>query len=266
MINRGCKTTRLNTEYRSHSMLYKTTNHLFYQDTVHPYYDTMTSPPPMLRTLTANLPRPVPHGSISFQITSYSHFFNLRNGQCFYSPGGVSENPVEARLAVSIAGSLCQIPGVSEADILILSGYTRQVCRVERVLRESGVSEVRAKTVDGSQANDCPFTIPSTIRAEDNGLGFMQYAAQTNVATSRQKIALYIVGSWQVVTARPQNGKTNYFGEYSEHAQSLWPDHVLEVRPQSMSARTRGFNLMNTLVARFSYLPSLLRISLICLY
>ena len=57
LIERGFKMTRLNTKYGSHSMLCKTTSELFYQGTVSSYHDTVTKPPPMLTTLTANLPR-----------------------------------------------------------------------------------------------------------------------------------------------------------------------------------------------------------------
>ena len=229
LMERGFKTTRLNTEYRSHSHLYEITSQLFYQGTVQSHHDTLTNPPPMLTTLTANLPRPVPQqGSRPFQITGYSHFFNLRNGKCIYAPGGGCENPAEAKLVVSIARSLCEIPGISEGDIMVLSGYIRQVYRIERELRESGVYDIRVKTVDGSQADDAAFIILSTVRAQDNDLGFMQFAARTNVATSRQKIALYIVGDWRVVIDRPRNGKPNFLGKYVEHAQSMWPDYVLD--------------------------------------
>ena len=137
---------------------------------------------------------------------------------------------MEADLAVSIANPLCAIPNICETDIGILSGCTRQVHRMKRVARERGLCSIRVKTVDGSQADDALFVILSTVRAEGNDLGFMQYAARTNVATSRQKIALYIVGSWQVVTAMPRNGKTNIFGKYLEHAQSMWPDYLLEAK------------------------------------
>ncbi len=231
LIERGCKTTRLNTEYRSHSKLYQSTSQLFYQGTVRSHYDTVQSPPPMLVDLSANLPRLIPgHTTPSFQISGCSHFLNLPDGECFYCPGGSSENPMEADLAVSIAKSLCAISNVSEADIMILSGYTRQVHRIERVARERGLCNIRVKTVDGSQADDAPFVILSTVRSEGNDPGFMQYAARTNVATSRQKIALYIVGNWQVVTAEPRKGKINSFGKYVEYAQSIWPDYLLEAQ------------------------------------
>lgn len=95
---------------------------------------------------------------------------------------------IEAKLVLSIAESLCEVPGISETDIMILSGYTRQVYHVERELRDSSMRKVRVKTVDGSQVDDAPFVILLTVRAKDNDLGFMQYAARTSVATSRQKL------------------------------------------------------------------------------
>lgn len=180
LIERGCKTTRFNTEYRSHSRLCEWTSQLFYQGTVRSHYDTVQNPPAMLVDFSANLPWLIPgRGTTSFQISSCSHFFNLPNGQCFYYPGGSSENPMEADLAVSIAKFLCAIPNICETDIMILSGYTR------RVTPERGLCSIRVKTVDGSQADDALFMILSTVRAEGNDLGFMQYAARTNVATSR---------------------------------------------------------------------------------
>ena len=71
----------------------------------------------------------------------------------------------------------------------------------------------------------------SVVR-DSGDLGFMQSAPRVNVATSRQKTALYIVGKWTVATSvdRKNEGNTNYLGRYLQNARSKWTNYVL--RPE----------------------------------
>ena len=155
VIERGCKTTKLNTKYRSHSRLYESTSRLFYQCTVQSHHHTLQSPPPMLTDLKANLPLLIPgEGTSVYQLSECSHFLNVPNGKGFSSPGGSSENSVEADLAISLTSSLCAMPDFCEGDVTFLSGYTRQVHHVERMARSKDLYTIRVEMVDGSQADD----------------------------------------------------------------------------------------------------------------
>lgn len=152
----------------------------------------------MLVDFNANLPRLIPaQGTNVYQFPGCSHFLNLPNGKCFYCSGGSSENPVEANVAVSLTLFLCAMLNVCEDDVMILSGYTRQVRNVGRRARSKGLYTIRVKTVNVSQADDAPFVILSTEQTDGNQLGFMQASAKTIVATSRQKTALYIVWNFE---------------------------------------------------------------------
>ena len=110
---------------------------------------------------------------------------------------------------------------------MILSGYTRQVKLIQGLALECRLYDVSVKTVDGSQGDEAQIVILSTVR-DGRDLGFIQSASRANVATSRQKAALYIIGNWGAATSkRGAKEYTNYFGKYLEAARFKWPNYVL---------------------------------------
>ena len=196
LMGRGHTTTRLNIEYRSHSSLYQPTSRVFYEGTVQSYHGTVHDSPPMLNILTENLPRAIlVDDTTIFRLSGFTHFLDVPEGKCVYSPGGSSQNELEATVAVNLArGLLAAIPGVTQRDIMILSGYARQVKLIQGLALECRLYDVLVKTVDGLQGDEAQIVILSTVR-DGGDLGFMQSASRANVATSRQKTALYIVGN-----------------------------------------------------------------------
>ena len=110
---------------------------------------------------------------------------------------------------------------------MILSGYARQVKLIQGIARECLLHDVLVKTVEGSQGDEAQIVILSTVR-DSGDLGFMQSASRANVATSRQKVALYIVGNWGIATSKSRaKGHTNHFGKYLEAARFKWSNYVL---------------------------------------
>ena len=200
---------------------------VFYQGTVRSHINTDTNLTRSFALLAQSLPRPgLSDRTTYFQLTGYAYFLDVPNGRCVYSPGRSSENLLEANVALSLARSLCTIRNVAQNDILDLNGYTRQVNSLQRLAQGQGLFDLRFKIVEGSQADDAPFVILSVVR-DSGDLGFLRTSSRANVATSRQKSALYIIGNWNVADADSRTGAENHFRRYLEHARSQWPNYVL---------------------------------------
>ncbi len=230
---RGHTTTRLNIEYRSHSSLYAATSQVFYEGTVQSFNDTALYAPP-LNTLMQSLPRAIfQDDDTVFRLSGFTHFLDIQEGKCEYAPGGSSVNKLEARVAISLVrGLLATVPGLMQKHFLILSGYSRQVKFIKSLARDCGYNDLPVKTVDAAQGAEAGIAILSIVR-DGGDLGFMQSSPRVNVATSRQKTALYILGSWTVATSvdRKNEGNTNHMGRYLQYARSKWPNYILRPEP-----------------------------------
>lgn len=65
--------------------------------------------------------------------------------------------------------------------------------------------DLNSRTIDAAQASEAQSMILSTVR--DGGeLGFLDSSSRINVATSRQKTAMFIVGNYEtVMSAAPHH-------------------------------------------------------------
>ena len=98
-------------------------------------------------------------------------------------------NEVEADIALKLADSYLN-KGLCEDDIGIISPYADQV----KVIQENTAVEV--KTVDGFQGREKEIIIISTVRSNDDGnIGFLRDLRRLNVAITRAKRKLIIIGN-----------------------------------------------------------------------
>ena len=98
-------------------------------------------------------------------------------------------NQLESEIAVRIAKDYLDA-GISEEDIGIISPYADQV----KVIQEK--TPVEVKTVDGFQGREKEIIIISTVRSNDDGnIGFLKDLRRLNVAITRAKRKLIIVGN-----------------------------------------------------------------------
>jgi superfamily I DNA and/or RNA helicase len=84
-------------------------------------------------------------------------------------------------------------------EVLVLSGYAQQCIEIERVLRGLRLDHlaVQVKTVDAVQGRESDVVIFSVTRSNLAGeLGFLaeQFQGRLNVALSRAREVLWIVG------------------------------------------------------------------------
>ncbi|MBR0472509.1 MAG: IGHMBP2 family helicase [Methanosphaera sp.] len=98
-------------------------------------------------------------------------------------------NPLEADICLNLVDEYLG-RGIDEKDIGIISPYADQV----KIISEK--TGVEVKTVDGFQGREKEIIIISTVRSNDDGeLGFLNDLRRLNVAITRAKRKLIIVGN-----------------------------------------------------------------------
>ena len=106
-------------------------------------------------------------------------------------------NEIEAEIAIGIAQDYLN-DGVSEDAIGIISPYADQVKMIQ------DMTPVEVKTVDGFQGREKESIIISTVRSNDNGnIGFLSDLRRLNVAITRAKRKLIIIGNKDTLKANP---------------------------------------------------------------
>lgn len=129
-----------------------------------------------------------------------------------------TRNLQELDIVVSIVGDLLQKNPTLEADSIgIISPYVAQTKLLEDVfryhasnrlrgvlgpIRSEEVSRVEVNTVDGFQGREKDIIIFSTVRSNKyGGIGFLTDKRRLNVALTRAKDALFVVGNAQTLKA-----------------------------------------------------------------
>ncbi|MEE1151286.1 MAG: ATP-binding protein, partial [Methanobrevibacter sp.] len=106
-------------------------------------------------------------------------------------------NEIEAEIAIRIADDYLS-DGVNESDIGIISPYADQV----KIIQAN--TEIEVKTVDGFQGREKEIIIISTVRSNDNGnIGFLSDLRRLNVAITRAKRKLIIIGNKDTLITNP---------------------------------------------------------------
>ena len=116
-------------------------------------------------------------------------------------------NELESKVAVSIANDYLNA-GVCEEDIGIISPYADQV----KIIQEQ--TPVEVKTVDGFQGREKEIIIISTVRSNNNGnIGFLKDLRRLNVAITRAKRKLIIIGNKETLKTNPTYSRLIEFAE-----------------------------------------------------
>ena len=116
-------------------------------------------------------------------------------------------NILESEIAVSIANDYLNA-GVDEEDIGIISPYADQV----KIIQDK--TPVEVKTVDGFQGREKEIIIISTVRSNENGnIGFLKDLRRLNVAITRAKRKLIIIGNKNTLKNNPTYSRLIEFVE-----------------------------------------------------
>lgn len=116
-------------------------------------------------------------------------------------------NKAEASIALKIAHNYLDL-GVKVKDIGIISPYSDQV----KLIQEK--TEIEVKTVDGFQGKKKEIIIISSVRSNDKGnIGFLNDLRRLNVAITRAKRKLIIIGNKNTLKVNPTYSRFIQFVE-----------------------------------------------------
>ncbi|MEM7029427.1 MAG: AAA domain-containing protein [Chloroflexota bacterium] len=137
-------------------------------------------------------------------------------------PDGESRlNPLEAELILKKCQDLAEI-GVLETDMAIITPYAAQV----RLLRQQlGPSNVEVDTVDGFQGREKEAILISLVRSNPTGeIGFLGDVRRMNVALTRARRKLIVVGDSATITTHPFYEKLIAYFEAISAYHSVWEE------------------------------------------
>tara|TARA_A100001388_G_scaffold127990_1_gene94835 strand:- start:3230 stop:5179 length:1950 start_codon:yes stop_codon:yes gene_type:complete len=180
LVAMGIEPMLLDTQYRMHPAISDFPNRTFYEGRL---VDGITA-----------ADRPNPAGLLWNDWEVPMAFLPV-NGDELLSPDGASkENPAEAGWVAKILENLLQAGDLEEADIGIITPYAGQVRAIRDALPERNDS-VEVHTVDGYQGREKEVIIFSCVRSNSDGtVGFLSDARRLNVALTRAKRGLIVIG------------------------------------------------------------------------
>ncbi len=142
------------------------------------------------------------------QTTPPRIWINSTQPEVFINPGWT--NPAEVDITLELIKRLTSI-GIKHTDIVILTPYRAQL---ELILHRKP-KQVGLYTVDGFQGQESPIMILSLVRSQPrlqskrpivrnspsstNPIGFLDDERRINVATSRQRDGMFIIGNAQTL-------------------------------------------------------------------
>lgn len=207
----GLKTMMLDTQYRMHPKLCEFSSEQFYDGKLKSGIGIEDRP------LTAS-DFPFPHvaslheqGNTTIPDHERAIFINCDSKEL---PGKSKENPGQAELCVHICKLLTTQPNgqMIPHSIVVLTPYTRQAEVLKRML-SSIPHNIEVSSIDGFQGREADIIVFVTVRCNDHReIGFLKDMRRMNVALTRARSALIVVGNRATLTE----------GTADEEASSMW--------------------------------------------
>jgi len=149
------------------------------------YYDGNLQDAPCIKT------RPSPFTLTTSPLQGPYHIIDVKGQESRF--GNSYANGAEVEVIQHLINHLTQHCDVDAArDIGVISFYSGQVRRLQQQLG----NKVRVQTVDGFQGDENNIIIISCVRSNGNGnIGFVEDFRRLNVAITRARFGLYIVGN-----------------------------------------------------------------------
>ncbi|GAB1608774.1 hypothetical protein Ahia01_001161800 [Argonauta hians] len=167
----------LNVQYRMHPDICKFPNRYIYDNQLVSYSKLLT------RSDTVPI---APY--LLFDAQFGSHYRSADSGSL--------KNPLEADITVCLCECLSQVSSEPSLSIAVIAPYREQKRLLENRLLHRKLYNVDVTTVDGFQGRENDIIIMSCVRANTGfgNIGFLKDRRRLNVALTRAKFALYIVG------------------------------------------------------------------------
>ena len=135
------------------------------------------------------------HGVINNkEIRSTFFWCAMETEQCSMS-GTSFLNTKERDMAITLIKFLAK-KGVKHKDIGVITPYEGQRLLIDTTLKREGMKEIEVASVDAFQGREKQFIIFSAVRSNSKGtIGFLNDKRRLNVALTRAKNGLYIIGN-----------------------------------------------------------------------
>ncbi len=134
------------------------------------------------------------------------------------------KNEQEAELAIQKAKALIEA-GLPAADIAIITPYSAQVSLFRDRLAAEGLNDVDLGSVDGFQGREKEAVIISLVRSNPDGeIGFLAEQRRMNVALTRARRKLIIIGDSATITADEFFGRMLSWVENVGGYKSVWEE------------------------------------------
>jgi superfamily I DNA and/or RNA helicase len=128
-------------------------------------------------------------------------------------------NPQEADLAASKVRALVEA-GVRPEDIAVIAPYSAQVRRLRATLKDLPGLEI--DSVDGFQGREKEAVVLSLVRSNQEGqIGFLADVRRTNVALTRARRGLIVVGDSATLSVLP------FYQRLCEHFERIGAYHTI---------------------------------------
>lgn len=204
-------TKRLTVQYRMHEAIMNFSSQMFYEGSQMAAEDVRYH---LLNDLPAVQTTPLTNTPINYIDTAGASYDEVVEEE-----GESRLNPQEAGLVVRQIEAL-QAAGVPAAAIAVITPYAAQV-RLLRELLSDDTLEIN--TVDGFQGREKEAVIISLVRSNYEGdIGFLAETRRMNVALTRARRKLIVIGDSATVTAHPfYQALVNYFEAVGAY-QSVW--------------------------------------------
>ena len=123
-------------------------------------------------------------------------------------------NDGEAELAAAEVERVLGL-GVAPADVAVIAPYDAQVQRLRQLLAARVEEGLEVDTVDGFQGREKDAVVVSLVRSNEDGeVGFLADVRRMNVALTRARRKLVVVGDGATVSRHP------FYAAFFEHAQA----------------------------------------------
>ncbi|XP_053685736.1 putative helicase mov-10-B.1 [Sabethes cyaneus] len=84
---------------------------------------------------------------------------------------------------------------VSQNDIAVVSPYKKQCIKLKQMCQRHGWNEIQVGSVEAFQGREKPVMIMTTVRSGTSGVGFLSNSKRLNVALTRAKALLVVIGN-----------------------------------------------------------------------
>lgn len=213
LLENGGPRKMLNVQYRMHEEIMSFSSEIFYEGNLQADETVRTA---LLADLPAVTATPLTTTAIHFIDTAGASYDEEREAD-----GDSRLNPMEAELVIKKVEELLEC-GVSPADIAVISPYSAQVKLLREKIRHP---EIEIDSVDGFQGREKEAVIVSLVRSNREGeVGFLADTRRMNVAMTRARRKLIVIGDSATITVHPFYEKMVKYFESVGAYHSVWEE------------------------------------------